>query len=200
MRKNSPVGAGFRNLLLASVAACTVIAGRAQAGAPSLDVTVKNKTAVIYRGHTTARGEFTTSQLPAGDYTLVFQAKEPAKLKGQQLAIAVQAGKAVSQTQVAGDKFAVGVAMNLKVMTATAVKGQVSSGRGNVSTAMASQSEASNPNVKYIDGKKYVWMPPETGSHMGGKWVPADEVAAHSTGVIRASGTAAQEAKDHTSY
>jgi hypothetical protein len=79
--------------------------------------------------------------------------------------------KKVSAGGVAGEKFAKGgVALKLTVGNLLNITGQVS---------------AESKNAVSANGKKRVWIPPQAGSHMPGKWVEegsAEWVAARTAG------------------
>ena len=143
---------------------------------PSLDVTVRDKSGgkVVSSAKTDARGNFSTGEVQPGSYTVEFRTKNSAALAGNQLQISVSTGKGPSTEATApGARFGSGVAVTVDVKKAAALRGQVAA---QSAAAMTDTGETKGPlragSVKIINGKRYVWMPPEMGSNMGGKWVP----------------------------
>jgi 5-hydroxyisourate hydrolase-like protein (transthyretin family) len=60
---------------------------------------------------------------------------------------------------------------------------------------------AGQANTRQKSGKHMVWIPAETGSHMGGRWVEVDDNAASNTGALnvkRASGEQLQQQMRNT--
>lgn len=130
---------------------------------PSLNVTVSDASGkAAFKGATNAKGTFATAKLKPGNYTVQFNSPSGG-VKGS-YAIVVSAGtKKVSAAGVAGEKFAKGgVALKVDVGANLNIAGQVA----------AEESGASK------NGKKMVWIPPQAGSHMPGKWVEADSAEA----------------------
>ena len=155
----------LRRSLLLSLGLFLGLASLAYSSLPSLQVTVSNSAGkLVYKGATNAQGLFSTANLPPGDYIVQFNS---AKLKGRELALVVAAGKKkVVANSVAGARFAAGgVAMKVEVAKSINLTGQV--------TDAAAAQTASNSKVKYINGKKYVWLQPDTSSNLGGRWVDA---------------------------
>lgn len=183
-------------LLFVASAACV-----AHGAVPPIDFTVSDAGGkVAFKGTTGANGVFATGKLGAGNYVVQFRARDAA-LKGKQFVVVLTAGtKKLSSGAVEGEKIIAGaVAARVAIGADTAIHGQVAV------TSMAAPKEAGAASgmstmVKYVQGKKYVWLPPETGSHFGGRWVPADEVEAHSNGVLRGSAADLQELKDRSSH
>ena len=169
-----------------------VLASVGYAGTPSMDVTVSNASGkLVFKGKTSANGTFATGKLEPGNYVVQFNSKTP--LKGSQFAVVVSAGKTkVTADSVAGEKFGSGgVAMNVAVGPGTNIAGQVAS-----SQMSANGVDPKDPNVKFVNGKKYVWLKPETGSHMGGKWVLAEDVKASARNVGTLSKSSIQATQD----
>ncbi|MBA2432425.1 MAG: hypothetical protein H0V56_09985 [Chthoniobacterales bacterium] len=140
----------------------------------SFDVTVKQKPngTAVFKGKTDARGNFATSELSPGSYTAEFRSKHAAALKGSNITIAVNSGRGESsQSTAPAEKFGSGVAINFEIKRATRVTGQVGANAGAEAVA-SSKGPVVAGSVKIINGKRFVWMPPELGSNMGGKWVP----------------------------
>jgi hypothetical protein len=156
-----------RNLfLVVGLFAATVAFG----GVPPLNVTVSDAGGkAAFKGSTDKTGAFTTAKVKPGIYVVQFTS--PSALKGN-YSIVVSAGvKKVSATSIAGEKFAKGgVALKVDVQNLLNIVGQVT---------------ADSQNAVSKNGKKMVWMPPQAGSHMPGKWVEvgsAEWVAARTAG------------------
>lgn len=126
---------------------------------PSLNVTVSDAGGKpAFKGTTNAKGTFATATLKPGNYVVQFNSPSGG-IKGS-YAIVVSAGtKKVSAAGVAGEKFAKGgVALKVDVGANLNIAGQV-----------AAEAAGASKN-----GKKMVWIPPQAGSHMPGRWVEAD--------------------------
>lgn len=129
----------------------------------AVELTAKDKASgkVVYKGETNAAGKFSTSALAPGTYTFQFTAKDGA---GFQVALS----GAKSAKQIKGPKssvtFAVEMASTNKV-----------SGRVTATPATAATGGKNDPNVKIVNGKRYVFVRGEIGSNMGGKWIPEEE-------------------------
>jgi hypothetical protein len=109
-----------------------VAASVANAGVPSMNVTVSDSTGkAAFKGATKDNGEFTTAKLPPGNYIVQFTAKS-SSVKGGQYSIVVAAGsKKVVAGAVAGEKFlGAGVALKVEVGAGLNITGQVSTGIG----------------------------------------------------------------------
>lgn len=146
-------------LLLASVAY--------GAGMPILDVTVSNESGnAIYKGKTSANGTFATGNVQPGKYVVQFNSRGAGS---GQYALVISAGKTkVMAEAVPGSKFAQGgVAMRLEAGKGVNITGQVSSGKMAPAKAVKM---SGNAKIKIVDGKKYIWVGPATGSNIGGHW------------------------------
>lgn len=154
---------GFMKNLIRSIALSLFLAAGVTYGSvPSLNVIVSDSSGkAAFKGTTDAKGTFATAKLKPGNYVVQFNS--PGAIKGN-YAIVVSAGvKKVSAAGVAGEKFAKGgVALKVDVGNLLSISGQVA----------AEEAGASK------NGKKMVWIPPQAGSHMPGKWVEADSVEA----------------------
>lgn len=143
-------------------------AGPAFAGNTTrLDVTVRTDPggAVAYQGKADVRGNFNAPNLKPGNYIIEFHADNAAAIKSQKFSIAVAGKQRVTANGVAGDKFGGGgVAMKVQVGKAGKLTGQVAS-------AQTAGMETVRANVKVMHGKRYVWVPGQIGSQIGGKWV-----------------------------
>ena len=153
-----------------SVLLCAVALSAAAfaASMPTLDVMVADASGkVAYKGKTTAAGSFSTSSLPAGDYVVQLTSRSPVNEK---FALVIAAGKQkVVSGAVAGSQFTKGgVAMRIKVAKSANITGQLSDG--------SAASELTS-KVKVVNGKRFVWQGPETGSNIGGRWVEEGTVS-----------------------
>lgn len=158
-----------------ALASATSVLG---ASVPIMDVKVMTGgRKLVFEGKTDAAGAFTTKQLLPGDYVIQFHSNGS---RGGSYAIVVEAGKNVVVAEaVPGAKFVKGgVAMKVAVATAMPLTGHIGSGsvaelRGNsiVSPKMSGR-------VKFVNGKKYVWVASSLGSNIGGHWAEAGSVEA----------------------
>ncbi len=154
----------IRLLLLSTLGLSTIAYGAVM---PSVDVTVADSGGKLaFKGRTNSTGAFATDNLNPGVYVVQFTSKNGAEMKGKQYAVVVSAGKNKVRADVAGEKFgAGGIAMKVEMGQKMKITGSV-----------ANTQVAGGKNVKYINGKKYVWVAGETGSNLGGRWVEADSV------------------------
>lgn len=153
----------MKNLIRSLALSLFLAAGVAYGAVPSLNVIVSDSSGkAAFRGTTDAKGAFTTAKLKPGNYVVQFNSPNGG-IKGN-YAIVVSAGvKKVSAAGVAGEKFAKGgVALKVDVGNLLSISGQVA----------AEEAGASK------NGKKMVWIPPQAGSHMPGRWVDADSAEA----------------------
>ena len=157
-----------RNLLL--VGTLATASGICAANIPGVNVTVKKGGKTVYQSTTGADGSFATGNLEPGNYNVEFRAPN---LKGQQLSIAVTAGKQPPrQSNADGAHMSSGVAMSLDVQKPGKLTGRISSAGASVATeAVPAGMEKVKANVKVINGKRHVWVPAPIGSNMGGRWV-----------------------------
>ena len=162
-----------RSLLLSSLALLGA-ASLAFASAPKMDVTVTNSAGkVLFKGKTDAQGVFATRNLSPGNYVVQFNANSA---NGGPFALVINVGKKkVAAESVPASKFVKGgVAMKVEVDKEMRLVGQIAPvGQitlGNSDKAVAKGSA----KVKYVNGKKYVWVVGGTGSNLGGHWADAD--------------------------
>ncbi|MEO5720924.1 MAG: hypothetical protein ABIR71_05565 [Chthoniobacterales bacterium] len=169
-------------------AATTLAATAFAADMPTLDVTVSDAAGkMAYKGKTTSAGSFATPTLPSGDYTVQLNSRN-ALSSSYALVIAAGKQKSVSDA-VEGSKFSKGgVAMRIKVGNSMGITGQVTEG---------ATAHNLNAKIKIINGKRHVWMPPETGSHMGGRWV--EEGSMMPSSVLKGKGGHGTQASDGVS-
>ena len=191
----------FPRLLLATCALALVAVGASAApGTVSFDVLVKQKPngTSVFQGKTDSRGNFATPPLNAGSYSVEFRSKQAAAMKGREITIAINSGKGEStQSTAPADKFASGVAMNFEIKKPTKLTGQVGADAGAEAVA-SSKGPVVAGSVKIINGKRFVWMPPELGSNMGGKWVPEGSPGAPKANVQRGNRDTLQRMQDHS--
>ena len=170
----------LRNILLISLTFASA-AAYAATGSGAIKVSVKEQGSgkVLYQGATDGGGNFKTSNLPPGAYTIEFRpdAKDTA---ANQLTVALGGIKGpAKQSAISG-----GLAVNVEVSPASRISGKGTTSHGAAtaqsnerrprefaSDRAASGVEKVKANVKVVNGKRYVWVPAEIGSNMGGKWV-----------------------------
>jgi hypothetical protein len=107
-----------------------VVASMANAGVPSLNVTVSDSTGkAAFKGATKDDGVFATAKLQPGKYVVQFMTQN-SSVRGGQYSVVVAAGtKKVVANAVAGEKFlGGGVAMKVEVGTGLNITGQVVAG------------------------------------------------------------------------
>lgn len=144
------------SLLLATVVA--------YGGIPAINVIVSDAgSKLAYKGKTGANGTFATGNLAPGKYTVQFHCD--GNMPGN-YALVISAGKQkVVADSVPGSKFSQGgVALRVDVGNGLNITGQVSTGKE------ASANTSSDAKVKIVNGKRYIWKGPETGSHFSGHW------------------------------
>jgi hypothetical protein len=142
---------------------------------PPVEVTVTNAAGkVAYKGKISSRGTFETGTLEPGNYVVEFDSK--AKIaNGTKFALSAIAGKNnVSSDSVAGEKFVdPGIAMKISVASNSKITGQVAPAGSLTKHTAATQGNAKSKYtgpVKVINGKRYIWVTPYTGSVSGGHW------------------------------
>jgi hypothetical protein len=141
----------------------------AYGGVPSMNVTVFNAAEkVVFKQAINSSATFATGNLPAGKYVVQFNTKSAA-VKGNQYLLVVSAGKKkVIADAVTGETLTGGgAAMKIQVSPGNEISGQVLNDE-----AIA---QAGGPKYRTIDGKRYVWVGAQTGTHLAGQW---EEVSA----------------------
>lgn len=152
------------------------------ASAPVVEVTVSNSAGkVVYKGKTDAGGAFATPNLAAGDYIVQFNSK--GSLKGGPFAVAVNSGKEkMGADSVPAGKFSRGgVAIKVAVGHPMNLTGEITAAGATKTVAASTASTSpsrSKGKVKYVNGREYVWIPPEPGGWLPGKWVEAGSIEA----------------------
>lgn len=155
----------FFSLVIASIAWGAAI--------PPVNVEVSNSSGKnVFKGTTNASGTFTTGDLAAGQYVVQFTSKASG-MKGAKFSIAVNAGKtSMSADSVTGEKLTSnGVAMKVNVSSNAKMTGQISTGGKSAGVTTAAAQD--NRPGKMINGKKYIWVTPQTSNLEGGHWVEA---------------------------
>ncbi len=151
------------------------VASIGYAAGGSVDVMVADANGkAVFKGKTNVGGNFATGKLPPGDYSVQFNSSA---LPKQNYALVLSAGKQkVMAEAVSSEKFAKGgVAMRIQVPKDTNITGVLTSGKpGNVASS-------ANSKIKIMNGIKYVWVPAETGSNIGGRWVEEGSASARNT-------------------
>lgn len=167
---------------------------------PSLDVTVRDKSGgkVVSTAKTDARGIFSTGEVQPGSYTVEFRTKNAAALQGSQLQISVSPGKGpATQATAPGARFGSGVAVTLDVKKASALTGRVGAESAkNLTETGETKGPLRAGSVKIINGKRYVWMVPEMGSNIGGKWVPEGSPGAPAANTTRGNADSLRRMQD----
>lgn len=156
-----------------------VVSAASAANASGVDVTAKEKSSgkVVYQGRTDAGGKFASPTLQPGKYVVELRSNEP-----QGFEVALGGTKTAKQVKAKN-----GLAFDVEIAPASKISGKVTvvplTGAQQLGLAKA------NKNVKMINGKPHVWVRGEIGSHMGGKWVPADQAEAVNTKASRGDAT-----------
>ncbi len=130
---------------------------------------------VVYQGKTDAGGTFATRKLAPGEYVVQFNAEQP--LKGGPFALAVSAGKESTEADsLPARKFSKGgVAMLITVKEPSNLTGKIGAAGSLVKKPAATQAKG-GLKTKVENGRKLVWIAPEQGGWLPGKWVTADSV------------------------
>lgn len=136
-----------------------------------------------FTGTTNADGTFTTERLKPGNYIVQLKSRR-ASMSAPSYAVVVSAGrKKVIAIGVPQEKLAAGgVAMKVDVTIPSRITGQVVNGQSVASTQ--------DPNVKVINGHRFAWIMPLTGSNLGAHWeevgiAPGQNVGYLSTDKLR---------------
>ena len=148
--------------LLVAFATSVIYGGQPPAprGVHGVDVVVKQNPSK--RTVTDTRGNFAFDGLAPGTYALTFRARKAKDTKTQKsdevtvatsYSIKIDGGKrVVNQSGLTSDNLLGGLNIIVEVGSGAKLSGQVAAG----------------------ELKKMVWMPQEPGSHIPGRWVPAD--------------------------
>ncbi len=153
-----------------------IIGATAAYGGPSVKVTVSDASGkTVCETSTDGNGVFHTPHLSPGDYVVQLRSDGAGLQKNQYLVVVGAGVKKVIADAVRGEQFAgPGVAMRIKV------------GRGlNIEGQMANEnavSVAGNPNVKVLNGHRYIFVASMTGSNLGPHWM--DESVGLSRNII----------------
>lgn len=178
----------FHHSVVVSLLVLLFVASAAYAGSISpMDLTVSNSAGkVVYKGKTNAQGAFSTPTLAPGNYVVLFNSKKSPKGGPFSAVVGVGKEQAIANA-IPGGKFAQGgVAMKVKVEAASGLTGQLSEGRQAAEAAAPAPTPAAktgdNRKVKYVNGKKYVWIDSGIAASFSGRWVPADSPEAQNSG------------------
>jgi hypothetical protein len=164
-------------LCCALLAAAPAVARGNVAG---IDVTISDAAGrLVYRGKTDGNGAFATARVAPGNYVVQFNARN-VDAKRKDYAIFAAAGRhRVVADEVEGAKFTGGgVAMRLKVAPGTPIIGQVALGGVHAL------------GTKIVNGRRYVLLAPETGTHIGPRWVEEGAASARSVSRVTVDETA----------
>jgi hypothetical protein len=148
--------------------ACALLLGIAStvcAGIPPMEVTVFDASGKVgFKGMTNANGTFATANLQPGHYVVQFNTKSAAAKSSQYLLVVSAGKKKVIATGVSGETFiGGGVAMKVNVGAGSKITGQVANEQ-----ILAREGAL---NYRVIGGQRFVWVPAELGSNLGGRWV-----------------------------
>jgi hypothetical protein len=151
-------------LLLAAFTASTIHGGQPVSGVAGVGVLVKQTPGK--RAVTDAKGNFALDSLPPGSYTLSFRALKATETKNKatdkvtvatSYSINIQGTqRPVTKSDLTSDRLIAGVDVPIQVAATGKVRGQVTAG----------------------EIKRMVWIAAEPGSHIPGRWVPADSPVA----------------------
>ncbi len=167
----------IRCTLLFSLLVLLGLASLAYAGSlPSVKVKVSSSSGkTVFAGKTDPSGNFATGKLGPGSYVVQFNGN----LKGGPYSLQVHAGKEEEGADsLPASKFGKGgLAIKINIAEAMSVTGKIAPA-GALKTA-STQAPAKNANglkTKTENGREFVFIPPEQGGWLPGKWVPADSV------------------------
>jgi len=161
------------------------IASTLYAGVPSMTVTVFDAAGTVkFKGATDPNGVFGTANLPPGNYVVQFNAKNAAAKQNSYLLVVSAGKKKVIATGVSGQTFmGGGVAMRVNV------------GSANLKiTGQLANEQLMGSTYKVVGGQRFVWVPQELGTNMGGHWAEATVAPVHNT--IRISNDSFQKLQD----
>jgi len=156
--------------LLSLFVALAAFVSTAYGGIPAMNVTVFDANEkVVFRQAIKATATFATGNLPAGKYVVQFNTRSAAA-KGNQYLLVVSAGKKkVIADAVAGETLTRGgAAMRIQVASGFQISGQVLNDE-----AIA---QAGGPKYRMINGTRYIWVGPQTGTNIAGHWEEASSV------------------------
>ncbi len=145
---------------------------------PALDVKVSNAAGkAVFTGKTDSSGNFATGQLTPGTYVVQFNGN----IKGGPYALQVRAGKEENgaDSLPAGKFGKGGLAMKITLAGPMSVTGQLApAGAIKTAAAAAPAKNANGLKTKMENGRELVFIPPERGGWLPGRWVPADSAEA----------------------
>lgn len=147
--------------------ALTMLLGTAYGGIPLMDVTVFDAAQkIVFKQAIHVDATFATGSLRPGKYVVQFNSKSAALRNDQYLAVVSAGKKKVIAAAVPGEKFmGGGAAMKIDVEAGTQITGKVAP------EPVVARREG--PTFRVVDGKRYLWVNPRTGSNLAGQWVEA---------------------------
>lgn len=119
-------------------------------------------------------------------------------MKGAQIRLERKDQKSASittTTDAKGHYIANKLPLGIYRVSVIGADGTVKSGT-NIKTAASSVKVDFDLKPTAKKTKHYVWMEPETGSHMGGRWVPVDENGTPVAGTYNSQTASAELARD----
>jgi hypothetical protein len=133
----------------------------ARAGISGLEVIVSDSGGqLVHRGKTDSTGAFATRQLPAGNYVVQFRGRTAAADRNDYAFFVAGAKHRVVADAVEGSTLTSrGVAMRLKLAHGTPIVGQAALGG------------VQGLGTKIVNGRRYILVPPETGTAPAPRWV-----------------------------
>ena len=145
--------------------ALTMLLSTARGGMPSMDVTVFDASEkVVFKQAINANASFATGNLRPGNYVVQFNTNSRAVKNNHYLAVVSSGKKKVIAASVPGENFMDrGAAMRIDVGPGMKITGQIAR-----EEAMA---RLNGPIFRTVDGKRYVWVGPQTGTNIAGQWV-----------------------------
>jgi hypothetical protein len=163
--------------LLCACIALAAFLSTAYGGVPSVDVTVFDASEkVVFKRAINANSAFATGNLRSGKYVVQFKSQSAALKNNQYLAVVSSGRKKVIAAAIPGERFmAGGAAMKIDVGADMRITGQLA--REEVIT------NGTGPISRVVDGKRYVWVRVQTGTHIDGQWVEESLAVARSTTV-----------------
>ena len=142
------------------------------ANVPPIEVIVTDAAGkVAYKSKISANGTFATGNLEPGNYVVQFDSKSKFA-KGNKFSISAAAGKnPVGWNSIEGEKLVEpGIAVRIKVEKNSKITGQVAPAAQTTTATQGNTKSKYNGPVKVINGKRYIWITPYTGSVEGGHW------------------------------
>jgi len=155
--------------------ALTALLSTARGGIPSMDVTVFDaKEKVVFKQAINSDASFATGNLRPGNYVVQFNTNSRAVKNNHYLAVVSSGRKKVIAASVPGESFmARGAAVRIDVGPGMKITGQVAKEEA--------MSQLDGPMFRVVDGKRYLWVGPQTGTNIAGQWVEQTLAPARNT-------------------